>query len=337
MIINKLKTKVMLKTITFCAALASLAFCSCSNDRDGLSTTDGPAAIQFRTGISASTKGGPIVGVQFPDGSPLGFYAIQNTADGNPVWVAPEIRSAAKDTLFMKNIKGLADSKGQITYSPLKFYEDASYLYNFYGYYPFSNTDTVTPSAGVGPKLKCELLTTPSEQIDYLWATPLTNCTETVNAQDLIFNHAQTQVTFKIVNGMESDVRLDSLVFQATKGGMLDITDGKWSTKDQPMVSFPLFRSDRGITIKKGESYAVPEQLMLIPLAAGATPYTFNIGFGATPEKIFKAKELTLPKDGLLAGVSYEYTLTYGSSSAITLSARIVDWKQGPGQGIVIN
>ena len=77
---------------------------------------------------------------------------------------------------------------------------------------------------------------------------------------------------------------------------------------------------------------------MLLPVGARGIAYTFDMGVteGESPAIEKTGQTLTLPEEGLRAGYSYEYTVTYGSASSIQLSTSVVEWQYVSGPGITV-
>lgn len=199
-----------------------IALSGCSKD----SFSDKPlkaGEISFESGIL--TKGGPVTGTQFASGAEVGVYTLENPG-GTPTWT--DATEGSINNLLMNNIACTANGSGGLTYGPAKLYKDGA-KYSFFAYYPYTSTITA-PSAGQSPKLACTFNTTPSEQVDYMYATPLENQTPTDNAKLLRFNHALTQITVKVVNGTEKAITLNSLKVKAPSGATLNISNGVWSS-----------------------------------------------------------------------------------------------------------
>ncbi len=154
----------------------------------------------------------------------------------------------------------------------------------------------------------------------------------------LSFNHALTQVTVKVVNGTGDKLTLHSLKIQAPGGATLNIGNGTWSAPSGS-ETYILFGPSAAEEIQPKASFSVPGQLMLLPVAAKGTAYTFDMGVteGDASSAIEKTGQtLTLPTEGLRAGYSYEYTVTYGSASSIQLSTSVVEWQYVSGPGITV-
>lgn len=222
-----------------------------------------------------------------------------------------------------------------LTYGPAKLYKDGA-KYSFFAYYPYTSTITA-PSAGQSPKLACTFNTTPSEQVDYMYATPLENQTPTDNAKLLRFNHALTQITVKVVNGTEKAITLNSLKVKAPSGATLNISNGVWSSPGGE-ATYNLYGPATTQSIAVSSSFSIPQQLMLLPVDNGGAAYKFdmNVTEEGSSSATDKANQtLILPSGGMKAGYSYEYTITYGSSS-IQLSTSVVEWQHVSGPGITV-
>lgn len=305
-----------------------IALSGCSKD----SLSDKPlkaGEISFESGIL--TKGGPVTGTQFANGTEVGVYALENPDGGVPTWT--NATDGNVNNLLMNNIICTANGSGGLTYGPAKLYKENA-KYSFFAYYPYTNSITA-PSAGQSPKLACVFNTTPSEQVDYMYATALENQAPTDNAKLLKFNHALTQITVKVVNGTEKALTLNSLKVKAPDGATLDISNGEWSSPGSE-ATYNLYGPASSQPIAANNSFAVPGQLMLLPVANGGTAYTFDMNVTVDESVTDKTGQtLTLPSGGMKAGYSYEYTITYGSSS-IQLSTSVVEWQHVSGPGITI-
>lgn len=318
-----------MKRTTLMLLTGVIALSGCS--KDGLTDRLEPVGeISFESGIH--TKGGPVTGTQFANGVEVGVYTLENKTT-TPTWTIATDDPA--NNLIMNNVTCTANGSGGLTYGPAKLYTDGA-KYSFFAYYPYAASITA-PSAGQSPKLVCTFSTTPSEQVDYMYATPLENQTPTDNAKLLSFNHTLTQITIKVVNGTSDALTLNSLKVKAPAGATLDIGSGSWSSAGGS-ATYNLYAPSTKNTIAAGGSFSIPEQLMLLPVATGGTAYTFdmNVTLGSAPDATAKDNQtLTLPSGGMKAGYSYEYTITYGASS-IHLSTSVVEWQNVAGPGITI-
>lgn len=307
----------------------AIALSGCSKD----SFSDKPLTageISFESGIL--TKGGPVTGTQFASGAEVGVYTLENPG-GTPTWT--DATGGNANNLLMDNIACTANGSGGLTYGPAKLYKDGA-KYSFFAYYPYTSTITA-PSVGQSPKLACTFNTTPSEQVDYMYATPLENQTPTDNAKLLKFNHALTQITVKVVNGTEKAITLNSLKVKAPSGATLNISNGVWSSPGGE-ATYNLYGPTTTQSIAVSSSFSIPQQLMLLPVDNGGAAYKFdmNVTEEGSSSATDKANQtLILPSGGMKAGYSYEYTITYGSSS-IQLSTSVVEWQHVSGPGITV-
>lgn len=318
-----------MKTTALMVLTGVIALSGCSKD----SFSDKPlkaGEISFESGIL--TKGGPVTGTQFASGAEVGVYTLENPG-GTPTWT--DATEGSTNNLLMNNIACTANGSGGLTYGPAKLYKDGA-KYSFFAYYPYTSTITA-PSAGQSPKLACTFNTTPSEQVDYMYATPLENQTPTDNAKLLKFNHALTQITVKVVNGTEKAITLNSLKVKAPSGATLNISNGVWSSPGGE-ATYNLYGPATTQSIAVSSSFSIPQQLMLLPVDNGGAAYKFDMNVTVAGESSATDKTnqtLTLPSGGMQAGYSYEYTITYGSSS-IQLSTSVVEWQHVSGPGITV-
>lgn len=318
-----------MKTTALMVLTGVIALSGCSKDSfsDKLLKA---GEISFESGIQ--TKGGPVTGTQFVSGAEVGVYTLENSG-GIPTWT--DATGGNANNLLMDNIECTANGSGGLTYGLAKLYKTNA-KYSFFAYYPYTSSIT-GPSVGQSPKLACTFNTTPSEQVDYMYATPLENQTPTDNAKVLKFNHALTQITVKVVNGTEKAITLNSLKVKAPSGATLDISNGAWSAPGGE-ATYNLFAPASPQSIAISSSFSIPQQLMLLPVANGGTAYKFDMNVteaeGAATDKTNQT--LTLPSGGMQAGYSYEYTITYGSSSSIQLSTSVVEWQHVSGPGITV-
>lgn len=318
----------MKTTVLMLSGLALLSACA---DNDISDTRVEAGMIRFESGIQ--TKGGPVTGTQFTGGTQVGVYALENPGGGIPVWT--DAMDGSANNLLMGNVVCTANGNGGLTYDPAKMYKDVA-KYSFFGYYPYSATITA-PATGQSPKLACTFQTTPSDQVDYMYATPVENQGPSNNAQVLKFNHALTQVTVKLINGTTKKQTLNSLTIHAPGSATLDISNGTWSSPGA-LATYHLYGPAAGKDIAANASYLVEGQLMLLPVAATGAAYTFDMSVteegGSTPTDK-TGLTLTLPSGGMKAGYSYEYTITYGASS-IQLSTNVTEWQYVSGPGITV-
>lgn len=307
-----------MKTTVLILSATIGCMCACSDDR----TTDSSGlsdAIRFESAIR--TKAGPVTGMQFAAGSEVGVYTLE--------------KEDASGILIMNNQACTVSESGGLTYEPLQFYKKAA-LYSFWACYPYDVSTTV-PAPGEAPRLACTFATTPSAQIDYMYATPVEDRRPDAGVCQLDFNHALTQITVKVVNGTDAPLTLHSLKVKAPGGATLNMGNGTWSSV-AGTKSYTLYNPATSQIIASKKSYSVPGQLMLLPVAAGGEEYTFDLSVteGKNTEATHKTGQtLTLPEGGLKAGYSYNYTLTYKAAS-ILLSASVVEWQYTDGPGITI-
>lgn len=170
-----------------------------------------------------------------------------------------------------------------------------------------------------------------------MYATPLESQTPSDNAKLLKFNHALTQITVKVVNGTEDELTLNTLKVHTPAGATMNIGNGEWTSATGSAV-YNLYVPATGGKIAAGGTFSIPGQLMLLPVATGETAYTFDMNVTEGNSSSATAKDnqtLTLPSDGMKAGYSYEYTITYGASS-IQLSTSVVEWQHVTGPGITV-
>lgn len=318
-----------MKTTALMVLTGAIALSGCSKD----SFSDKPLTageISFESGIL--TKGGPVTGTQFTNGTTVGVYTLENP-DGTPIWT--DATNDGVNNLLMDNIECTANGSGGLTYGPAKLYKTNA-KYSFFAYYPYTSSIT-GPSAGQSPKLACTFKTTPLEQVDYMYATPLENQDPTDNAKVLKFNHALTQITVKVVNGTEKAITLNSLKVKAPSGATLNISSGVWSSPGGE-ATYNLYAPTTPQSIAVSSSFSIPQQLMLLPVDNGGAAYKFdmNVTEEGSSSATDKANQtLILPSGGMKAGYSYEYTITYGSSS-IQLSTSVVEWQHVSGPGITV-
>ena len=134
---------------------------------------------------------------------------------------------------------------------------------------------------------------------------------------------------------MEKAITLNSLKVKAPSGATLDISNGVWSSPGGE-ATYNLYGPATTQSIAVSSSFLIPGQLMLLPVANGGTAYTFDMNVTEAGENSDKTNQtLTLPSGGMQAGYSYEYTITYGSSS-IQLSTSVVEWQHVSGPGITV-
>lgn len=318
-----------MKTTTLVLVAGLGLMCACSDNRES-ETPDLSGVIRFESGIR--TKAGPVTGTQFATGTKVGVYTLENR-NGVPVWTAAT--NDVSNNLIMDNVEAEVSGSGGLVYEPVKMYT-ANANYSFFAYYPY-DASIEAPSAGQPPKLSCTFGKTPPVQTDYMYASPLENKKPVTDAYLLSFNHALTQVTVKVVNGTDEKLTLHALKIHAPGGATLNIGSGAWSDPSAP-EAYILYGPSAAEEIQPKSSFSVPGQLMLLPVGVRGTAYTFDMGVteGESPAIEKTGQTLTLPEEGLRAGYSYEYTVTYGSASSIQLSTSVVEWQYVSGPGITV-
>lgn len=336
----------MKTNLLYVVALASLALTGCSKD-DGFNEGGGnnPSTrqpISFESGVMATTKA-PITGVKLPTTSgvnEVGLFALK--ALGKPTVTTPTWATVCQ---LMYNVKGTTQNGVNLSYSPLSFYSGDS-VYTFVSYYPYTVTGSTGDATylaeakdGVAPLLKNVVLKEkPADQIDYLWATPIEKVDSVPSVQSLMYNHAQTKLSFKLINGLTEDLTVVSFKVVTPKKGDLDISTGKWTIASAPALAdsaqIAVYTPSTQTATGAGVSFEMPDQAMLYPVDKGAVSGPkFEI---VVKEKggsaVTKTGYLPLPSQGkgLEAGVSYLYTLNYGRI-AIDFTASVVEWKDETG------
>ncbi len=174
-------------------------------------------------------------GTTLPNGQRLGVYTYLHSN----TW---ETDSATATPNFMCNQDVLVsdtDSEGQaFTYDPTRYWPTSDKL-SFIAYYPYNgagivmkdkNGNNYTESSTGTPKAQFTVPSNIAEQIDLMYATPLTSKTADDGLLTFNFQHALTRVTFsaKLKSG-NVPIQIRSITISGVKNkGTLDITDGTW-------------------------------------------------------------------------------------------------------------
>ena len=200
-------------TIITLTSLLALTFAGASCGKITTSEPDIYSDIEIRINASSdntdkeSADKAPITraaleGTTLPSGSSIGVYALKNTADFD--WSTSNI-------YCMKNIEWTSNALG--VFSPANgnkyYYFCSPNTTNIYAYYPYSSTAISEATAGVAPLLSFGIVSATADQVDYLYATPLTALSPTDQTKELTFNHSLSMIRFYL--SKDSDVT-ESLV-----------------------------------------------------------------------------------------------------------------------------
>ncbi|WP_298551799.1 fimbrillin family protein [uncultured Parabacteroides sp.] len=302
-------------------AIASMAaMSSCSNENDVIDDVTGGNQDKVEIKLSAGTIGvetkAPIVdltGLANSD-QKIGIYAI----DDNTWTATPRIANQSSSTNTSGNIT-FDDSK--------KYYYPGTGDVNFYAYFPYEGTDITAPSEGTAPSVSFTI----TGQEDLMYATPVSGNKTTPPANTLKFNHALTQIQFKVKAGsIPNDVTLTSIkVTGVNDQCKMDIATGALSAWGKSKSA--KFDASVTGTLTIGEEATVGSPIMLQP---EQTSFKIEV---VTSMGTYSDISIT-PTGGdskFAAGKSYNVLLTF-NATGIDVKADITAWTpNGTGEGTV--
>ena len=302
-------------------AIASIAaMSSCSSENDPVDEVIAGNQEKVEIKLSAGTIGvetkAPIINLEGLANSDkkIGIYAIDGTG-----WTAtPRIANQSSST----------NTSGDITFDDSKkYYYPGTGDVNFYAYFPYEGTNITAPGEGTAPSVSFTI----TGQEDLMYATPVSGNKTTPPANALKFNHALTQIQFKVKAGsIPNDVTLTSIkVTGVNDQCKMEIATGTLSEwKKSGSATF-----DASVTGTPtiGNEAAAGSPIMLQP---EQTSFTIEVvtsmgtysGISITP---------TGSDSEFTAGKSYDVLLTFNATE-IAVKAEVTAWTSGgTGEGTV--
>lgn len=331
-----------MKNMLWLAAAVLVAMTSCSKNEETDPNANTGKAIGFKTFVDKTTKGAPVAGTVFPDGSfgVLAYYTTGAWAD----------KGAAATPNFMYNQEVKVATKA-CTYEPAKYWPaGASDKVSFFAYSPYNNANLTVPANSVAgaPVLTYTVPATVADQVDLMCARAIDKASAdgTVN---FVFSHALTQVKFSAQMDAAlpatTAVNVTSLLFNGLKmTGTVALADGTVTATGDATGSFSwdlttAFGSSNGT-----DAQALTEAnnvMMLLPQALGTQKVTISYEVVVTDAALVGGKlttpytkEVTLPATPVWAsGKVINYVLTLGvDASKVNISAEVgADWDAAGG------
>lgn len=293
-----------MKKVMILAVIAAVAMAGCSKENN--TSENGDNQIRFSSGVlSVNTKAAlGDAATTLPAGETIGILAVKHT--GTMTWPAALTGYHAN----LQNAQGTVDVTDQtkISYSPLAYYPQsvASERLNFYAYYPYAASVTVSGSA---PTIAISQPTDPAGHVDYLWAAPVVNQSRQATAVPLAFNHAMGLVRVMIQKNilMTDALELQSITLTTSRpqSGTMNIETG-------------------GITLTTGGStvYTLGGLTTTVPAQTGTTTTAAVIGgtdarFLYIPASIITDVSVTV--NGTVYAVTGQNIATPAAGTAINL------------------
>lgn len=333
-----------MKNMLWLAAAVLVAMTSCSKNEETDPNANPGKAIGFKTFVDKTTKGAPVAGTVFPDGSfgVLAYYTTGAWAD----------KGAAATPNFMYNQEVKVATKA-CTYEPAKYWPaGASDKVSFFAYSPYNNANLTVPANSVAgaPVLTYTVPATVGDQVDLMCARAIDKASAdgTVN---FVFSHALTQVKFSAQMDAAlpatTSVKITSLAFNGLQmTGTVALADGTVTATGAADGAFTwpdltaTFATANG-TNAQGLTPA-DNVMMLLPQTLGTTQkVTVSYEVVVTDAALAGGKlttpytkEITLPATPVWAsGKVINYVLTLGvDASKVNISAEVgADWDAAGG------
>lgn len=203
----------VLSMISIAATIAAMTACTSESDpiNDITNPKDAKVEIKFGSAISGVETKAAITTDKFEENLNVGIFAVQYQQGGNETW--------SESDNFMHNVKGTTAPNNAITLEAGKsFYYPTDDLVSFYAYYP--HTSSVTCTASAAPSVNVTINAKETEQIDYMWATPLKGKNRDSGKQTLTFNHALSLLEIQVVKAsdvVETNLVVNKISFNANK------------------------------------------------------------------------------------------------------------------------
>lgn len=335
---NKQNMKQMKRTMTGVAFAALIALTGCNNADDEITPGNGLTPILLGTGMQTKA---PVNTMEGLNTNGIGIFAIttKNTDAATAItdWTLAKVMNIERPT-------AIAAEGGGITLSmPYYYPTDASDYVKFMAFHPYAPKGTEGDNfLEVSDINAPQLNFTITGQEDIMYATPAIGNNATAVAQSLSFNHALTQITFKVIKDvkMTGDVKVKGIQFaDVNTKSTMNIETGAvspWATPGNLIA----FTDATGLDIPASTETAlvVGNPMMLEP---GKASFNLTIATGAKTYSDIEVKPTTMGETAFEAGKSYAVTITFNVSETepgkeITLSAAVEAWKDGgTGSGTV--
>lgn len=221
-----------------------MLICGCSKDK--CSHNNWAKAVFFANVQGITTKTPIDIGENIPTGDTVGLFALSYIGDNESNVEWPTIQSEFK----MFNIEGIIQEGIPKTIQTSKSF----YLQNngqkiaFYSYYPRDNISVY--NSGCEPTIDVYIPTSPSNQKDFLWSTPVTGTYITPDL-NLVYNHALSLIRIKLHKTCIDEIILKKIIISTVQKqkATMNIATGEMVTNDLPGGNNDFVLSDLSIPI----------------------------------------------------------------------------------------
>lgn len=262
-------------------------------------------------------------------GNKIGVYGVKTKESNASDLLSDDwILAPLMNNVCTKSI----DTDGKMFFSEIYTYSDEQNV-KFCAYYPYAKVGTtganyVEVAQGKAPLLHFTL----TGEEDVMYSTPVMGSRTSPDNKVLLFNHALTQLRFKLVdaNGIMTDAKVTRISFEgANTTSTLNIETGEFGVWGTPSNDIKV-KTDYPFSVKGQELADV--KVMLQP---GLSNFTLNIATDKNGTyagiKIKPDRTATFE-----AGTSYLITLTFLDKTEMFAKATVQPWVMGGyGEGIV--
>lgn len=325
------------------AALAAVTLSSCQKDQV-VNQVEEQDAIEFSTyvGRDVTTKATSITDVK----SGFGVFAYHHS--GN--FVGEDLGGDSESMLnFMFNQEVFHNPSGW-TYSPTKYWPAAGKL-SFFAYAPFSGdisapniiTNIPTDNTTTGfPKFKFSVTNIVSNQIDLLYASPITDVTSSTvddaistngNLINFGFNHALSRIGFSATTGSGQTATISQVKLSGNFyiNGTISLNDGNFIDLNSDAQDYTLNYSNHNVVTGGTEPIVADEgYIMIIPKNFDAENVTVTVSY--TIEDVLGntknyASQGTITNPVFVKGKAYNINLILNPNSPIIFGDPIItEW-----------
>ena len=322
----------------FITLAAMAAFIACEDMPDQAPVMEN-APLKINVGVQ--TKG-LITETTLPDASEIGAFFYDES-------------NVTYDELTYQNVKFSATGEGQSqTWAAERYIGASATKGHLYAYYPYS-ADASNMNA-------VPVIATPSNQADYMWATPVQEIDNKNSSVSLVMNHALAAIRFKIEKGGYQDAGvLSQISFSGNniaKGATLDITTGALANYSETgalcLNTFdPVTLSETPATF---EYIVVPvvgaTEVISIALTVDGKEYTVDTPAVELQQNTIHEYALSMNGDFIVTKVNItpwntvtNNTLSVETTKPVTVKIKHVDgslwtadaWTAGLAEGVVTN
>lgn len=261
-------------------------------------------------------------------GNKIGVYGVKtNESNASELLSDDWILAPLMNNICTKSI----DANGLMNFNEIYTYSDERNV-KFCAYYPYAKVGTTGANYVEAAESKAPLLHfTLTGEEDVMYSTPVIGSQKDAGNKVLVFNHALTQLRFKLVDqsGIMADAKVSIILFNGINTtSTLNIETGELGTWGNPSNDIKI-KTDYPFSVQGQELGA---KVMLQP---GLPNFSLNIATDKNGTysdiKIRPDKTATFE-----AGTSYLITLTFLNKTEIFAKATVQPWVMGGhGEGIV--